>query len=188
MGWTCATSRVRTCGPSQNMWDSTHSTPVWMQAATTLIKQLVLSAEAVEYCKNKVERIRRRVGALGPALSLLHDTLSSQATAEAVEERALQSLNDTLLCLFKVRAPRCSAHARVHCCIVTVKEPWHQPKRRTQAVRVLDAVSESQQRHGCVPVDFRDACHNSARPVLHMLTCCLRPRMLTTLPLWLRGW
>jgi hypothetical protein len=42
------------------------------------------------------------VGALCPALSLLHDTLNSQATAEAVEERALQSLNDTLLCLFQV--------------------------------------------------------------------------------------
>jgi hypothetical protein len=105
-------------GASHNMWYIPHSTPMWMQAATTLIKQLVLSAEAVEYCKNKVERVRGRVGALAPALSLLHDTLSSQATAEAVEERALQSLNDTLLCLFKVHAPHCSPHTRVDYCII----------------------------------------------------------------------
>jgi hypothetical protein len=76
-----------------------------------LIQQLEASSGAVEYCKNKLQRVNCRVGALAPSLELLQDTLISQATT--VEQRALQSLNNTMLILVQVIQAPCA------CCDTT---------------------------------------------------------------------
>jgi hypothetical protein len=67
--------------------------------------RLADNADALAYCKNKMEKVRNRVVAFCPALELLRNTLSRQATAEVVEQGALRSLNDTMLCLFQVMTP-----------------------------------------------------------------------------------
>lgn len=101
-----------------------------LKAAVTIIKEVVRSSEAVAYCKNKVERIGRRLGALSPSLEMLRDTLSSPPAAAVVDKRALQSLNDTMLHLLQVLQlpqPSCAAAACVFHNTVTTRSSCEHP-------------------------------------------------------------